>query len=98
MPVVLFNLDSSEGNKARSREEAERTISTLDASQRPTLLSYSSPKEILVPDTGVDLLASKMELNELEGFPLAIDLDTHYFLNSKAAICASSLPRYFNIR
>ena len=30
----------------------------------------------------------------MEGFPLAVDLDTHYFLNSKAALCTSGLPRY----
>ena len=68
MPVVLFNLDNSEGNKARSREEAEKTISTLNASQRPTLLFYSSPKEILVAETGIDLLVAKVEFDELEGF------------------------------
>lgn len=43
---------------------------------------------------GADLLAAKMEFDQLEKFPLAVDLDTHYFLNSKAALCTSGLPRY----
>lgn len=45
-------------------------------------------------EIGADLLATKTEFDELEGFPLAVDLDTHYFLNSKAALCNSGLPRY----
>ena len=41
---------------------------------------------------GIDLLAAKMALDDLEGFPLAVDLETHYFLNSKAALATSGLP------
>ena len=43
---------------------------------------------------GADLLAAKMEFDQLEGFRLAVDLDTRYFLDSKAALCNSGLPRY----
>ena len=94
MPVILFNLDSSEGNTARSKEEAEKTMCSLTTLQRPTILFFPNPKQISMEENGLDLLAAKMELDELEGFPLAVDLDTHYFLNSKAALCTSGLPRY----
>ena len=94
MPVILFNLDNSEGNTAHSKQEAEKTICSLTTAQRPTLRFFPSPKEISMEGIGVDLLAAKMEFDQLEGFPLAVDLDTHYFLNSKAALCTSGLPRY----
>ena len=94
MPVVLFNLDNSEANTARSKQEAEKTIRSLIAPQRPTLTFYPSPEQISMEEIGADLLAAKMEFDQLEGFPLAVDLDTHYFLNSKAALCTSGLPRY----
>lgn len=58
------------------------------------MLFFAGPKEISMEANGIDVLVVKMVLDELEGFPLAISLDTHYFLNSKAALCASGLPRY----
>lgn len=94
MPVILFNLDNVEGNTAHSKEEAEKTICSLTTPQRPTLLFFPGPKQISMEEIDADLLAAKMELDQLEGYPLAIDLDTHYFLNSKAALCTSGLPRY----
>lgn len=94
MPVVLFNLDNSEGKTVRSKQEAEKTICSLTAIQRPTLAFFPSPDQISMEEIGADLLAAKMEFDQLEGFPLALDLDTHYFLNSKAALCTSGLPRY----
>lgn len=94
MPVVLFNLDNSEGKTVRSKQEAEKTICSLTAIQRPTLVFFPSPDQISMAEIGADLLAAKMEFDQLEGFPLALDLDTHYFLNSKAALSTSGLPRY----
>lgn len=94
MPVILFNLDNFEGNTAHSKQEAEKTICSLTTLQRPTLFFFPGPKEISMEEIGVDVLAAKMEFDQLEGFPLAVDLDTHYFLNSKAALCTSGLPRY----
>ena len=74
MPVILFNLDNSEGDTAHSKQEAEKTIYSLIILQRPTLVFLPSPKQISVEEIGVDLLAAKMELDQLEGFSLAIDL------------------------
>lgn len=45
-------------------------------------------------ENGINRLATKMQFDELEGLALTLDLDTHYFLNSKAALCKSGLPRY----
>ena len=43
---------------------------------------------------GADLMAAKMEFDQLKRFLFAVDLDTHCFLNSEAALCISDLPRY----
>ncbi len=94
MPVVLFNLDDSEGNAARSKQEAEKTMCSLTTLQRPSLIFLPNPEQISMAKIGADLLAAKMEFDQLEGFPLVVDLDTHYFLNSKAALCTSGLPTY----
>lgn len=94
MPVVLFNLDNLDDNTAHSKQEAEKTICSLTTHQRPTLIFLPSPEQTSIKEIGVDPLATKMELDNLEGFPLAVDLDTHYFLNLKAALCNSGLPRY----
>lgn len=93
MPVILFNPDVTGFQTTHSKEEAEKTICNLIISQRPSIFLYPSPKDISIEDIGADLLASKMEFDGLQGFPLAVDLDTHYFLNSKAALCTSGLPR-----
>lgn len=94
MPVILFNLDSSQAATARSQEQVSQTISSLIPLQRPRLLFFSCPEQIAMKENGIDRLVAKMELDELEGFPLTLDLETHYFLNSKAALCQSGLPRY----
>jgi hypothetical protein len=94
MPVLLFNLDDSEGNAARSKQEAEKTMCSLTTLQRPSLIFLPNPEQISMAKIGADLLAAKMEFDQLEGFPLVVDLDTHYFLNSKAALCTSGLPTY----
>lgn len=93
MSVVLFNLENSKGDTAHSKQEAEKTICSLATLQRPALMFFPGPKQISMEEIGADLLAAKMMFDELEGFPLAIDLDTHCFLNSKAALCTSGLPR-----
>lgn len=94
MPVILFNLDDSEGNAARSKQEAEKTMCSLTTLQRPSLIFLPNPEQISMATIGADFLAAKMEFDQLEGFPLVVDLDTHYFLNSKAALCTSGLPTY----
>ena len=55
MPVVLFELDDSAGLAARSKEEAERTISCLVPSQRPALHFFSSPHQISMGAIGADV-------------------------------------------
>lgn len=95
MPVILFDLNNSEGSAAtHSREEAENVRSTLKAHQRPELLFFPGPSQIATKANRIDLLAVKAALDELEGSPLTLDLETHYFLNSKAALSTSGLPRY----
>lgn len=94
MSVILFDPYGSGKPTARGKEEAENTMNTLVEEQRPNMLFFAGPGEISMVANGIDLLVPKMELDELEGFPLAIDLDTHYFINTKAALCTSGLPRY----
>ena len=93
MPVIIFEPDRSEKAFGHSKKETERTISSLTAAQRPKLLFFSDHTQIFM-DNGISRLATKMAFDEVEGLPLALDLDTHYFLNSKAALCTSGLPRY----
>ncbi|KAL8900822.1 MAG: hypothetical protein Q9207_005513 [Kuettlingeria erythrocarpa] len=92
MPVILFDPQGSSKDTARGEEEATRTMSILTQEQRPKMLFFAGPADISMAANGIDLLVAKMELDELEGFPCAIDLDTHYFLNTKAALCTSGLP------
>ena len=94
MPVILFDSDRTEKDLGHSKEEAERTISSLTAAQRPKLLFFSDPTKISLNEYGVNRLATKTAFDGVEGLPLTLDLDTHYFLNSKAALCTSGLPRY----
>ena len=83
MPVVLFNVDNSEGNTIRSKQEAEKTICSLTTSQRPTLHFFPGPEQISMEVVGAHLWAAKMESDQLEGIPLAIDLDKHFFSTRK---------------
>ena len=96
MPVILFDPDSGEETATHSREEAKKTMDALIESQRPNMLFFPGPREISMVADGIDLLMPKMALDGLDGLPLAINLDTHYFLNSKAALCTSGLPWYVN--
>ena len=92
MDVILFDLDNSEELKSLSHKEAEETISNLSPEQRPHLMFFQSPTDISLQQHGIDILAPKMDLDGLEGFPCTINLETHYFLNTKAGLCMSGLP------
>ena len=94
MPVILFDPDAVGKNTSYSKHQVEKTMDSLTTQQRPTILFFSSPKQILMEENGIDLLSAKMEFDEFEGFPMTVDLETHYFMNSKAAIFSSGLPRY----
>ncbi|KAL8998185.1 MAG: hypothetical protein Q9188_006156 [Gyalolechia gomerana] len=92
MPVILFNVDASEGLIAHSKDEAEKTIISLQVEQRPRLMFFGGPEQMPLRENGIDQLVSKMNLDQLEGLPMAVNPDTLYFLNTKAALCDSGLP------
>lgn len=94
MSVILFDPYGSDEPTARGKEEAEKTMSIIVEEQRPNMLFFAGPGEISMEANGIDLLVPKVILDQIEGFPLAIDLDTHYHINTKPAICTSGLPRY----
>lgn len=92
MPVILFNLDQTERQVERDRREAEATIAVLDPSQRPELVFCPGPSKVPLQAHGIDRLDYKVALDGLQGYPLTHDLETHWFLNSKAALARSGLP------
>lgn len=92
MGSILFTLDDSNQQTSHSQEEAEETIARLIPAQRPRLLFFRDPADMSLKEHGIDLLAPKMDLDGLEAFPHIIDLETHYFLNSKGALLVSGLP------
>ncbi|KXH54049.1 solid-state culture specific ATP-grasp domain-containing protein [Colletotrichum salicis] len=63
-----------------------------------TLLAISSsagpgPSEIPINEAGIDLIAYKIVLDGLESYDnLIVPTETHWFLNSKAALAQSGLP------
>ena len=91
-PVVLFNLDQTPEQVEHDRREAEATLAVLDPGQAPELVFCPGPESIPVAAAKIDMIAYKLALDGLEGYPLTVDLDTHWFLNSKAALALSGLP------
>ncbi|KAI6333426.1 hypothetical protein MCOR29_000993 [Pyricularia oryzae] len=91
-PVVMFNLAETDAQKKQDRTEAERTIAVLDEAQRPEVIFCPGPGEIPVEELGIDVVACKLMLDGLEGLPLVVPADVHWFLNSKAALAQSGLP------
>ncbi|EON97856.1 putative solid-state culture specific atp-grasp domain protein [Phaeoacremonium minimum UCRPA7] len=90
--VVLFNVDQTPEQMEHDRHEAEATISVLDSSQRPELIFCPGPAKIPVKEHHIDKIAYKLALDGLQEYPLTIDLETHWYLNSKAALALSGLP------
>ncbi|KAK4040381.1 hypothetical protein C8A01DRAFT_15727 [Parachaetomium inaequale] len=91
-PVILFNLGRTPKEAEHDRRDAEATISVLDPSQRPELIFCPGPSNIPMEEHGLDKLQYKVILDGLEKYPLTHDLETHWFLNSKAALARSGLP------
>ncbi|KAL8404685.1 hypothetical protein RB594_009520 [Gaeumannomyces avenae] len=91
-PVVLFNLGTDPDQRAQDRREAERTVAALGADQRPELIFCPGPAEIPVEEARLDLLACKLMIDGLERYDLVVPAETHWFLNSKAALAQSGLP------
>lgn len=89
-PVVLFDVAGSD--KQHARMEAERTIEVLHPTQRPNLIFCPGPAKIPMKENGINILASKMAIDGLEGQPVVFDLEKHWYLNSKAALAISGLP------
>ncbi|TDZ41321.1 hypothetical protein CTRI78_v009766 [Colletotrichum trifolii] len=90
--VILFNIDETEKQKLHDKREAERTISVLDKKQRPDLVFCPGPSKIPIKESGIDLIAYKLVLDGLEQYNLVVPPETHWFLNSKAALAHSGLP------
>ena len=91
-PVVMFDVAGLDGQKQHARTEAERTIDVLHPTQRPKLIFCPGPAKIPMMENGINILASKMVIDGLEGQPVVFDLDKHWYLNSKAALAISGLP------
>ncbi|KAL8778181.1 MAG: hypothetical protein Q9194_002144 [Teloschistes cf. exilis] len=96
MPVILFDpdVDGSDNSLCYLQEYAERTMSSLNREQRPKLLCFASPDQISLGECGIDRFAIKACLDGYDAFPLVVDLETNYFLNTKAALSTSRLPSY----
>lgn len=90
--VVLFNMDQTPEQMEHDRHEAETTISVLDRSQRPELIFCPGPAKIPMREHHIDRIAYKLALDGLQKYPLTIDMETHWYLNSKAALALSGLP------
>ena len=64
----------------------------LDQTQRPELLFLARPKNLLLAENDIEILALKCVLDGYDGYPLTVDLETHYYVKSKIALAASGLP------
>jgi len=91
-PVVLFNVGHTPEKVAHDQREADATMSVLDPSQKPELVFCPGPASIPMSEYGIDKIAYKIVLDGLRDYPLTHDLETHWFLNSKAALALSGLP------
>jgi hypothetical protein len=90
--VILFNVDQDPKQIAHDKTEAETTLAVLADEQRPELLFCLGPPHIPRRQHGIDRIAYKVALDQLDRYPLTVDLETAWFLNSKAALAGSGLP------
>ncbi|WYZ37987.1 hypothetical protein EsH8_II_001493 [Colletotrichum jinshuiense] len=91
-PVIFFNIDDTDKQRAHDRREAESTVSVLAEHQRPSLVFCAGPSQIPVEEAGIDTIAYKIVLDGLDQHNVLIPPETHWFLNSKAALAGSGLP------
>lgn len=92
--VVLFDSGTSDAETLHSRRQAEATLSVLDDTQRPELVHCPGPFS-MTTKAGIDMIAGYKIA--LDGFtrgeiPLTVDLEKHWYLNSKGALATSGLP------
>lgn len=90
--VFLFNVNLSNEQIHHDEQEAKRTIAVLNNNQQPTLVFCPGPEHIDLEKHGVDVLASKLVLDALDGYPLTCDPEIHWLLNTKEALARSGLP------
>lgn len=93
-PTIFFNVSpGSAEQEAHDRQEAEMTLSVLSEEQKPELIFCSGPADIPIKELGVERLAVKIMLDDLEKkkYPLVVDQETQWFLNSKAGLAGSGL-------
>ncbi|KAK1658676.1 solid-state culture-specific ATP-grasp domain-containing protein [Colletotrichum godetiae] len=91
--VILFRINDSKKQKLHDSREAERTLFVLSKTQQPDLIFCPGPSEIPIKEAGIDLIAYKIVLDGLESYNnLIVPPETHWFLNSKAALAQSGLP------
>lgn len=74
MLAIQFNLDSPEASTARSEEKALQTVSILIPLERPRLQIFSSLKQSVKRQNGVDRSVAKTEIDGPGGFPLSLAL------------------------
>ena len=94
MDTIFIAFDDQDSSPPRSKIEVERTVSALHPSQRMRPLYISRPRDLqaFVKEQGIDLLAPKFFHDDLYNHRLTCDVDTLYYINSKAAIVTSGLP------
>lgn len=91
--VLFFGASTDLNNMTHDKHEVQSTMAVLDKSQKPRLVYCPGPSEI--PFAGVDMIAGyKVAFDGLESSSdyLTVDLEKHWYLNSKGALAGSGLP------
>lgn len=91
--VLFFKASTDMDNMTHDKHEVQSTMAVLGKSQKPRLVYCPGPSEISF--AGVDMIAGyKVAFDGLESSSdyLTVDLDKHWYLNSKDALAASGLP------
>lgn len=91
--VLFFGASTDMNNMTHDKHEVQSTMAVLDQSQKPRLVYCPGPSEI--PFAGIDMIAGyKVAFDGLESSSdyLTVDLEKHWFLNSKGALAGSGLP------
>lgn len=91
-PAIFFNLTSSPEKQMYDRAEVEKTLAVLPESQRPLMFFCDGPRDVPIEEAGIDYIACKGAMDDLERYNNVVPLETHWFLNSKGALAASELP------
>lgn len=80
-------------NMTHDKHEVRSTMAVLGKSQKPRLAYFPGPSEI--PFADVNMIAGyKVAFDDLESSSdyLTVDLEKHWYLNSKSALAVSGLP------